>query len=80
METIPTAEKFRIGCIHDGSFIPVNEVNRLMIEFAKLHVQAALKAAWANAHATNKPKFAGDCNPVVDDESILTAYPLDNIK
>lgn len=52
----------------------------MMIEFAKLHVEAALKAASENATATNKAKFKGDCNPQVDENSILNSYPLDKIK
>lgn len=31
-----TAEKFIKGCEHDGSYIPVNEVLRLMKEYARL--------------------------------------------
>ncbi len=53
-----------------------------MIEFAKLHVEAALKEASENAFITNH-------NPTLDDDrfykktdknSILNAYPLTNIK
>lgn len=55
-------------------------IERSHIEFAKLHVEAALKAAAENAEITNKSKFSGDYNPVVDEDSILNAYPLDNIK
>jgi hypothetical protein len=52
----------------------------LMLEFAKLHVKAALKAAAENSDAYNKPKFERDVNPAVDLESILNAYPESNIK
>ena len=51
-----------------------------MIEFAKLHVEAALKHASEKAELSNKPKFSGDYNLVVDEESILNSYPLENIK
>jgi hypothetical protein len=47
---------------------------------AKFHVEAALKAAKEKATASNNPKFKGDVNPIVDDDSILNAYPLENIK
>ena len=75
---IPTAEALYISMInkYGDDFHPRD----FAIEFAKLHVKEALKQAWQNASATNKSKFQGDCNPVVDDESILNAYPLTNIK
>jgi hypothetical protein len=53
---------------------------KLAKEFAKLHVEAALKEASEQATASNKAKFKGDCNPQVDKDSILNAYPLTNIK
>lgn len=59
---------------------PFPKLEDAMIEFAKLHVEAALKAASENAEVVNKPKFSGDYNPVVDEDSILNAYPLDQIK
>lgn len=51
-----------------------------MIEFAKMHVQEALKQASEKAQAYNKSKFSSDINPQVDMESILNAYSLDLIK
>lgn len=54
------------------------DVERVMIEFAKLHVGAALEAAASDAHTTLVP-FT-DNEQQVDKESILTAYPLTNIK
>lgn len=89
MKEIPTAEEFLKGCEHDGSFIPVSEVKRLMIDFAKLHVEAALKAAYENADLKEEEagdeqicwneSQMGDCY-VLDKNSILSAYPLTNIK
>jgi hypothetical protein len=55
------------------------EIFEMMIEFAKIHVQEALKQASEKAQAYNKPKFSSDINPQVDMESILNAYPLENI-
>jgi hypothetical protein len=49
-------------------------------EFAKLHVTEALKKAYQNGTVTNKPKFAGDINYQVDEDSILNAYSLNLIK
>lgn len=53
------------------------EVYSRMIKFAKLHVEAALKAAASEAHTRDVP-YTNDVE--VDPESILTAYPLENIK
>ena len=71
MSKIPTAEEFykqTTGCI-----INHGDVKTAMIEFAKLHVEAALKEAeiagqnnWGNS---KKMK-----------DAILNSYPLENIK
>ena len=57
-----------------------DEIQQAMIEFAKLHVKAALKSANKKAYC----QLAGDCcNPddqEVNKESILNSYSLDNIK
>lgn len=60
----------------EGGYIGVNELNlyNIMIEFAKLHVQAALESAAKNAEISCGPPCC------VDTESILNAYPLDQIK
>jgi len=47
-----------------------------MIEFAKLHVEAALKEASENAELETYGNFGNSINR----DSILTAYPLTNIK
>jgi hypothetical protein len=49
------------------------------IDFAKLHVEAALKAAVENAELD---RDAGqDLNGIsIDKDSVLNSYPLDNIK
>jgi len=56
---------------------------KLMNQFAKLHVEAALKAA--SEKAKTKNKWDGNtgsefCDTVVDSESILNAYDLNQIK
>lgn len=48
----------------------------IMIEFAKLHVQAALVAANENLEYTNQDSSIS----YVVESSILNAYPLENIK
>lgn len=48
-------------------------------EFAKLHVKAALLAAAENADITYTEEKTWDFT-YVDKETILNAYPLENIK
>jgi len=66
------------------SVILKSDVSHLMIEFAKMHVEAALKAA--SEQATNETDYhwnGEDEVPVTGDMdkfSILNAYPLTNIK
>lgn len=38
-----TVEKLLEGCEHDGSYIPVGEVKRLMKEFARIKCLEAIK-------------------------------------
>lgn len=57
----------------------------MLIEFAKMHVLEALKQASENATVTpidHEEISEGSFRPIwgVDDESILNAYPLENIK
>jgi hypothetical protein len=99
---IPTAKEFIIstklvvkfdntqGCILE------EELPSLFIEFAKLHVQAALKAADDNSImykdlgegedgelccVLEKTFYDNYDNPIlISADSILNAYPLENIK
>ena len=81
MNTIPTAEDFITkNCDYKLEGDLLNDIIDALQNFAKLHVRAALKAASYGAEAYNKPKFSGDINPQVDMDSILNAYPLNNIK
>lgn len=50
-----------------------------MIEFAQQHVQAALQAASENVTTKTEWGFTGEFE-VIDQHSILNAYPLENIK
>lgn len=80
---IPTAEEF---IEETYSFIPfeLDQITELMQEFAKLHVQKALKRASVLAElkdiGIDDETGVGESNIVVDKQSILNAYPLDNIK
>lgn len=84
MKQIPTAEEFmKIPYSHG------NEKYRL-IEFAKLHVEAALKEASEKSFAeSTSSNISSKDNKLtcihlgrvyVNKESILNAYPLTNIK
>jgi len=52
------------------------DVTSMLIEFAKLHVEAALKAAIEKAEWKGHTLAAVE----VDKDSVLDAYPLDKIK
>jgi hypothetical protein len=56
-----------------------DDINYAMIEFAKLHVEAALKAAAYNAEISDYDEHM-QFSPNIDDNSILNAYPLTDIK
>jgi hypothetical protein len=78
MKKIPTAEEYANSIYQE---YPVSkEIHELMIGFAKMHVTAALKQAAHESQCYNKAKFPGDENWVVDIDSILDSYPLENIK
>jgi|688.fasta_scaffold1022205_3 hypothetical protein len=98
MSNIPNVEEFLereyVHIEHEpGRFIHESDFKKSMLEFAALHVQAALKAASEKAFAkgdtcslTTKNNnffwtFGGSIGRVVmDTDSILNAYPLTNIK
>jgi len=76
MNKISTAEETYTkitGCI-----INHKDVKDAMIEFAKLHVEAALKEASENAEQKWIKFTENDYE--IDKDSILNAYPLENIK
>ena len=87
MNKIPTAEEFLKFHRITANEVIYNSVDEMcgtitdfMIEFAKLHVQAALDAASYNAEITwDALPVIGDFQ-IIDKDSILTAYPLENIK
>lgn len=105
MSDILTAEDFlnkhcTISHFYDDKteqmVVPSSQQEQAMIEFAKLHVEAALKAVSENAtvdiidHEKYKvlhlPGYERGTKEVilpiygVDEDSILNAYPLTNIK
>jgi hypothetical protein len=81
MEQIPTAEEF-LPKNENGRYSR-NGVEKAMIEFAKLHVEAALKEASENGQAFvngNGEWVSSNVTAFINKGSILNSYPLDNIK
>lgn len=75
---VPTAEEFILDNYEVNYANP--EILKAMIEFAKLHVQAALKAASENASAYTEKDSKGGTWNLVNKDSILNSYSLENIK
>lgn len=83
-----TAEEFlEKWCLAKGytSIDECDDIEKCMIEFAKYHVEAALKAVDNNAEVLvidYDEGFDRIPTPIygVDSNSILKAYPLENIK
>ena len=75
-----------------NNILDINDISTTMIEFAKMHVEAALKEAYNNSEMrvsendTNEyPSFTNNYDDgyvtiTVSKNSILYAYPLENIK
>lgn len=88
MNNIPTAEGYIKKHPYVNSFLSSAQgydvLVTFMIEFAKLHVQAALKEAsekYAMKFKDNIEELhMNDDFMEVDRNSILNAYPLENIK
>ena len=74
---IPTAEEFGENLLPRG-ITWYSEFERMMIEFAKLHVKAALEAALKHV-VIEYEQEEGSCSHNIDPESILNAYPETNI-
>ncbi len=70
MEKIPTAEKFLEDFeLGTTGKVDIEDAKQAIIEFARLHVETALKAAHKNMQL-----------PQEDLEFTLNSYPLENIK
>jgi hypothetical protein len=75
MKKIPTAEEFVLEHNSKGVDLEWNYVTKeAMIEFAKLHVEAALEAA------NDKVNYAMEEFGGVFPDTVLSVYPLNNIK
>ena len=83
----PEISNFNLNISRDGYILIQNNIKQAMIEFAKLHCKAQLKAILENAKTKTKMipytgVRAGGSFPVevIDKDSIINAYPLDLIK
>jgi hypothetical protein len=77
MEKIPTAKAFYQNYIEENNHDSHVDIEEMLIEFAKLHVEAALKSASEKATVYADE---GGYSEFVDEQSILNSYSLDNIK
>lgn len=89
---IPTAEEvWKHSRLKDGGLQSVLITTKLMIDFAKIHVEAALNKAYENAEMIEKSADENGNQPcfmsndmgdsfILDKKSILKSYSLDNIK
>lgn len=82
MTKLPTAEEFLKDKLNEESLIILKKyfnssVEKQMIEFAKLHVKAALEAALSNAQLSEH--LGDDSSEWIVPDSILNAYPLNLI-
>ena len=79
LKTIKESGNFPLNLTRDTHIGSAHAIKRAMIEFAKLHVEAALKEASdtkiSGVYSKTKYKRGDD-----DKNSILDAYPLTNIK
>jgi hypothetical protein len=98
MAEIPTADEFlnkeyyHIVLDSKDTWVNVGDIESTMVEFARIHVEAALKAAsekakaslgkdWIRKEETIHPGQLVDTIIIkVDKDSILNSYPLSNIK
>lgn len=90
-DKLPTAEEFTrtTPILHDmwndtrgqGKWNQ-EEINKILIEFAKLHVKEALRVAAYSAVIVDcgNPYDSEDDSKCVDEKSILNSYPETNIK
>lgn len=81
MEKLPTAEellKLKETFDINHPTVSISDAIEAMIEFAKLHIEAALKAASEKSTIIRDEEFY--TISYIDKNSILNAYPLTNIQ
>ena len=74
LKTIEESGNFPLNLTRDTHIGTAKDIKKAMIEFAKLHVEEALKQASEQVYVSDTVF----CE--IDKDSILNAYPLENIK
>lgn len=85
---VPTAKEMLLSKDYAPNYILLRDLDNIMIEFAKLHVKAALEAAAKNADMKKECGCKTEsecyamvcCDTIIDKNSIIDAYSLENIK
>jgi|Laugresu1bdmlbsd_1035121.scaffolds.fasta_scaffold04663_3 hypothetical protein len=81
MAQIPTAKSFYQNYIEENNHDSHVDIEEMLIEFAKLHVEQALKEASEKGEIGDGDFISdGHYEKFIDKESILNSYPLTNIK
>ena len=82
LKTIEESGNFPLNLTRDTHIGTAKDIKKAMIEFAKLHVEACKKEYLQKAFGRYM-NHAFDKNPTrvpIEEDSILNAYPLTNIK
>jgi len=74
---MPTAEDYALSTMQNAD---TEDITKAMIEFAKLHVTEALKQASVKGETKKYNYGPGGSHIGIERNSILNAYPLENIK
>ena len=74
LKTIEESGNFPLNLTRDTHIGTAKNIKKAMIEFAKMHVEEALKQASEQVYVSDTVF----CE--IDRDSILNAYPLENIK
>jgi hypothetical protein len=84
MNKLPTAKEFIIGKRDNYNGVRSDVIVKSMIEFAKLHVEAALNSIYENGvddiTSWSGNPYTGEGSYYLDEDKIKKAYPLENIK
>ncbi len=78
MNNIPTAEEFSKNFTRLRSAVALKDLSDFAIEFAKLHVEAALKEALESIPCLGSSSDIATYEEVKD--AVLNSYPLSNVK
>ena len=74
---MPTAEDYALSTMQN---VDTDDIVNVMIEFAKMHVKEALKQASVKGETKKYNYGPGGSHIGIERNSILNAYPLENIK